>query len=95
MYQLGGIQLSEPHLNLKHINLSICIFSADSSSEYAFATHNPSAEDRLDQRSEELVDFVRYLAFLRAVKKTFRGSPIYRDYFQNYPQDSAKRQTLN
>ena len=71
-------------MNLEHIKLSICIFSADSSSEYAFATHNPSAEDRLDQKSEELVDFVRYLAFLRAVKKTFGGSPIYRDNFQNY-----------
>ena len=42
-----------------------CVFSADSSSVYAFAD-----QDRQEQKREELVDFVRYLAFLNFVRSS-------------------------
>ena len=52
--------------------------SADSSSEYAFTQHSTAAEDRLDQSREEMIDFVRYLAFLNSWQKRSRGTPVNR-----------------
>ena len=57
------------------MHLSICIylcvfsFSADSSSKYAFA-----GQDKEEQKREELVDFVRYLAFLNFVRNSTLSS---------------------
>ena len=59
----------------KHSNMSSCVFSADSSSEYAFAAHRPAVEERRDEKRKELVDFVRYLVFLNTIPKHSRVTP--------------------
>ena len=59
----------------KHSNMSSCVFSADSSSEYAFAAHSPAVEERRDERRKDLVDFVRYLVFLNAIPRHSRVTP--------------------
>ena len=62
------------HLSL-YLSMYVCIyqcvfsFSADSSSEYAFAD-----QDTEEQNREELVDFVRYLAFLNFVRNSTLSS---------------------